>query len=480
MSPARPTGRAGDIVGVPAPGKEGTVPAGASPPCPREPGNGPGHLQLAFGINTTDMAVGMSPALPTSNSTTAGTIPPSRPETPSPAVKMGASTVSTTLQEKGGTAHSTPGSAAGTTVQPDPTPTELRLTTVTPAAIPKTPDCAETTLVTSVGTSSALATTSFGIKARTLSSPTSILLSPTQVATTHGTSQRPAVTTLLSSTSPGTGSASSLTATSDEPSTTPSDTTAALTTSMEATGSTPITSQPNGTTTSTSPGTTALDVTETVSLAFPTSLTSMETSSVVSTTDSSTTGTIPPSSPETGASTLETSLGTDRSSPPIASSPTAPASPDTSAESSMTTGDTTGTSDTSTGYSTPSQPVETTFGITSGTSTVTMETTPGTSTVPETSSAATGTEPSSPTTNSTQTTDDTLSTPTDLTTTAFCPTTASSTGPSYLFLSLQLTVPKDLGNTTMQELLLSKLREELQTTFPCAGLGVEWRGERRT
>ncbi|PKU39807.1 mucin-4-like [Limosa lapponica baueri] len=372
---------------------------------------------LALGTNLTDVTVGMSPALPTSptptetsalvpttNSTTAATIPPSRPETSSPEVQMDASTASTTLQEKGGTAHSTPRSAAGTMVQPDPIPTELGVTTVTPTPIPTTPDCAETTIVTSVGTSSALAVTSFGIKAGTLPSPTSILLSPTRVATTLGTSQRPAVTTLLGSTSPGTGSASSLTPTSDEPSTTPSDTTAALMTSTGATGSTPTASQPAGTTAGTSPGTstsapntpgastgtTAMDVTETVSPAFPTSLTSMKTSALVPTTDSTTAGTIPPSSPETGASTLETSPGTGSASLPTASSPTTPASTDTSAES-LTTVDTTATSDTSTGNTrTSSQPVGTTPGITSGTSTATAEPTPDTSTVPETSSAATG------------------------------------------------------------------------------------------
>ncbi|XP_061308262.1 UV excision repair protein RAD23 homolog [Pezoporus flaviventris] len=107
--------------------------------------------------------------------------------------------------------------------------------------------------------------------------------------------------------------------------------------------------------------------------------------------------------------------------------------------------------------------------------------TPGISTVSGTLSAATGTEPSSPAASSTQTTELALSTSADLPTMLpVCPTTTSNTSVSHLFLSLRLTVPLDLGNTTVQELLLSKLRGDLQTAFPCAGLAVEWRGKRRT
>ncbi|XP_068262799.1 integumentary mucin A.1-like isoform X2 [Nyctibius grandis] len=227
-------------------------------------------------------------------------------------------------------------------------------------------------------------------------------------------------------------------------------------------------------------GTTDRDVTATVPLTLPTSLAPMETSALLPTTASTTTGTIPPSSPETGTSTPErssTSLGTGSASSPTAPTPTA-----ASAEPSTAPAETTATSDTSTGLShTPSQPVGTMSRTTPGISTVTVGPALGTSTVPETSSAATGMEPSSLSADSAQTPEVTLSTPADLPVTLpVCPTATSNTSASHLFLSLRLTVPLDLGNTTVQELVLSKLHGHLQTKFPCAGLALEWRGKRRT
>ncbi|XP_075013267.1 uncharacterized protein LOC142085357 isoform X2 [Calonectris borealis] len=235
-------------------------------------------------------------------------------------------------------------------------------------------------------------------------------------------------------------------------------------------------------------GTATTDVTVTVSPTLPTSLTPMETSALLPTTDSSTAATLPPSSPETEASTPEmssTSLGTSSASPHTASPPTAPAPTATSAEPLTTLADTTATSVISTGVPestpTPSQLTGTTSRTTPAISTPTMGPTPGTPTVPGTLSAAMGTEPSSPATDPTQTPEIILSTPTDLPAMLpICPTATSNTSASHLFLSLRLTVPLDLGNTTVQELVLSKLREDLQMAFPCAGLAVEWRGKRRT
>ncbi|XP_049659324.1 sialidase-like isoform X2 [Accipiter gentilis] len=260
-------------------------------------------LDLTLGTTATDVTVTTSPTLPTSStptktmallpttdSTTAATVPPSSPETSAPEVLTDAFTASdatprgsgtaassiTTPQARGSAARSTPGSPTGTTVQPDPTPTGPGLTTGTPTPIPMatTPDCAETTIVTSVGTSTALAVSSFGVKTSPLPPSPSSPLSSTWVGTTLGTSTRqaPAVTMLLGSTSPGTGSTSSPTApaptaTSDEPSTTPLDTAATPVTSMGVPGSTSVPSQPAGTTAGTTPGTSTPTAPETSSAA---------------------------------------------------------------------------------------------------------------------------------------------------------------------------------------------------------------------
>ncbi|XP_040469612.1 mucin-5AC-like isoform X1 [Falco naumanni] len=235
-------------------------------------------------------------------------------------------------------------------------------------------------------------------------------------------------------------------------------------------------------------GTTVTDVTATVSLTLPTSLTPMETSPLLPTTDSTAAATLPPSSPETGASTLQrssTSLGTGSTSPPTMPPPTGPAPTAASAEPLTTLADTMATPAISTGVPgsnpTPSRPAGTTSRNTFDTSSHTVGLTSGTLTLSETPSTATGTEPSSPTTSSTQIPEVTPSTPADLSVmTSSCPTATSNTSASHLFLSLRLMVPQNLENTMVQELVLSKLRGNLLTTFPCAGLAVEWRGKRRT
>ncbi|XP_040469613.1 mucin-7-like isoform X2 [Falco naumanni] len=222
-------------------------------------------------------------------------------------------------------------------------------------------------------------------------------------------------------------------------------------------------------------GTTVTDVTATVSLTLPTSLTPMETSPLLPTTDSTAAATLPPSSPETGASTLQrssTSLGTGSTSPPTMPPPTGPAPTAASAEPLTTLADTMATPAISTGVPgsnpTPSRPAGTTSRNTFDTSSHTVGLT-------------SGTEPSSPTTSSTQIPEVTPSTPADLSVmTSSCPTATSNTSASHLFLSLRLMVPQNLENTMVQELVLSKLRGNLLTTFPCAGLAVEWRGKRRT
>ncbi|XP_027667647.1 mucin-7 isoform X2 [Falco cherrug] len=222
-------------------------------------------------------------------------------------------------------------------------------------------------------------------------------------------------------------------------------------------------------------GTTVTDVTATVSLTLPTSLTPMETSPLLPTTDSTAAATLPPSSPETGASTLQrssTSLGTGSTSPPTMPPPTGPAPTAASAEPLTTLADTMATPAISTGVPgsnpTPSRPAGTTSRNTLDTSSQTVGLT-------------SGTETSSPPTNSTQIPEVTPSTPADLSVmTSTCPTATSNTSASHLFLSLRLMVPQNLENTMVQELVLSKLRGNLQTTFPCAGLAVEWRGKRRT
>ncbi|XP_053930836.1 protein let-653-like [Cuculus canorus] len=234
-------------------------------------------------------------------------------------------------------------------------------------------------------------------------------------------------------------------------------------------------------------GTTTIDVTATVSLTHPTSSTPKETSALLPNSASTTAVTIPPSNPERGASTLErssTALWTSSASSPTMLPPTAPAQTDTSSEPLTTLLDTTSDPNTITGIpgTTPdhTQPVGTTARTTPGISTLTKKSNSSTLTALETSSAATSTEPSSPATDSTQITEVTPSTPADLSTMPpVCPNPTSNTSAS-LFLSLQLTIPLDLGNTTVQEMVLSKLRVDLQTLFPCAGLAVGWRGKRRT
>ncbi|XP_025949235.2 mucin-2-like [Dromaius novaehollandiae] len=139
---------------------------------------------------------------------------------------------------------------------------------------------------------------------------------------------------------------------------------------------------------------------------------------------------------------------------------------------------------------TATQP-ETTTGTTPGISTQTSGTALDTMTVPQTSSAGMSTtnvtsvypstEPSSLATDLIQSPEVTISTTADKPTTLLvCPSAATNTSASHLFLSLRLTVPLDLENSVAQELILSKLRGDLQTAFPCAGFTVEWRGKRRT
>ncbi|XP_027541579.1 flocculation protein FLO11-like isoform X2 [Neopelma chrysocephalum] len=334
---------------------------------------------LLLSLAVLDLTLETMALLPNTSSSTAATLPPSSPATstaempmdaftPSAAAPQGSSPEAssiTTAQERGSTAHSTAGSPGlGLTTG---TPTGVGLTTGTPTSTSTaiTPNCPKATNVTSVGTSTAPAFSSFGAEMSTLPPPTSTLLSSTLVGTTVGTSthQGPATTTLLGSTSPRSASTSSpttpaLTDTSNKPLATPSDTTASLITSTVATKSTPAPSQPVGT-------------------------------------------------------TARTILGTS------------------------------------------------------------------TLTAPETPSATAGIDFSFPTTNSAQTSEVTRSTPADLPMPPpVCPTGSSNTSASRLFLSLRLSTPLDLGNSTVQELVLSKLRKNLQTAFPCAGLSLEWRGKR--
>ncbi|XP_069720876.1 uncharacterized protein [Phaenicophaeus curvirostris] len=194
-------------------------------------------------------------------------------------------------------------------------------------------------------------------------------------------------------------------------------------------------------------GTTTIDVTAAVFPTHPTSPTPMDTSALLPTSASTTETTTPPSNRETGAATLErssTALWTSSASSPTTPPPTAPAQTDTSSEPLKTPSDTTSNPNTITSIpettSYHSQPVGTTARTTRDISTLTKESDLCTSTVPETSSAATG---------------------------------------ASLFVSLRLTIPLDLGNTTVQEMVLSKLRVDLQTRFPCAGLAVGWRGKKR-
>ncbi|KAM6414380.1 uncharacterized protein O9250_005758 [Rhynochetos jubatus] len=233
-------------------------------------------------------------------------------------------------------------------------------------------------------------------------------------------------------------------------------------------------------------GTTTTDVTATVSPTVPTSPIPMDASALLPTTDSTTAVTLSPSSPETGASTLgmsSISLRTSSASPPTAPPPTAPAPTDASAKPSTTLADTTVTPFISMGNPgsnpAPSQLARTMSGTTPGISTLTMGPTPCTPRISGTPSTTVDMETSSHTTNSPQTPEVTPST-TDLPTTLpSCPSAASNTSASYLFLSLRLTVPLNLENTVVQELVMSKLRRDLQTEFPCAGLEVQWRGKRK-
>ncbi|XP_054241934.1 mucin-7-like isoform X2 [Indicator indicator] len=174
----------------------------------------------------------------------------------------------------------------------------------------------------------------------------------------------------------------------------------------------------------------------------------LETSALLPTTDSTTTAIVPSSRPGTGTSDLErssTSMGNDNTSPPTPPS-TTPAQTAASSEPLTTLSDT--TEDPNTSITLPrSSP---TSGQTAGTM---AKTTPAISTPTLGTTLGTLTEPATP---------------------------SAATGASHLFLSLRITIPLDLGNTTVQELVLSKLRQDLQTAFPCAGLAVEWRGQRRT
>ncbi|XP_071608496.1 uncharacterized protein [Heliangelus exortis] len=415
-----------------------------------------------LGATITDVAVTVSTTLPTSltptettvllpttNSTTTATVPSSSPETSAPEVLTDAFKVSTvtlgerspevsgisTLQAKGSTAHNIPGSPSSTAVDPSPTGLELTTSTPTPTPTAMKSNCAQTTTDTPRGTSLALAVTSFGVKRSTLPSPTSAALRLTSMGPTlrTSTSQGPAMTLLLGNTS------------LDETSTTTSDTTATTVTSTVVSRSTSAPNEPVATTPGSSiptapqtlsdtTGTTTKDVTTTVPSALSTSSIPMGTSALLS----ATAATIPPFSPETTQERSSISPETHSTS-----SPTTPAPAATSTKPSASPLDTTTIPDTRLPGSnpTPSQLVETISGITPGISTMTEETTLNTSAAPETLSAATD---------------------------------------ASLFLSLRLTVPLDLGNTTVQELVLSKLHEDLQTAFPCAGLALKWRGKRRT
>ncbi|XP_056354748.1 mucin-2-like isoform X1 [Oenanthe melanoleuca] len=474
---------------------------------------------LLLSLAVLDLPLETIALLPNTSSSTAATFPSSRPATSTPKMPMDAFTANastaqqsslaasniTMPQAKGSTAHSTPVSPRlGPTTSTTPaqlgpttstTPAGLGLTTTntpTPTSMAMTSDCDKTPTFTSVGTSTTLAASSFGVEMSMLPPPTSSLLSSTGVGTTLGTSthQGPAMTTLLGSTSLGTSTTSAsitreVTDTSDGPWMVLSDTMASLATTTDLPGSIPVPSQPAGTTPGTIPGTstptepetpsdtaetTAMGVTATVSPPLPTSSTPVESSTLLPATDSTTTATFLSSSPDTEASTPEessTSEETGNTSP--ASVPPPTTATEDSVESLTTLADTTASLAISTSdpmsISSSADPDETTPDIFPST----MESTPGT-------------ELSSPATSSAQTSEaTTLSTPTDLAVLpTACPSGSSNTSASQLFLSLRLTTPLDLGNTTVQEQVLTKLRENLQTEFPCAGLSLAWRGKRRT
>ncbi|XP_023788774.1 mucin-19-like isoform X1 [Cyanistes caeruleus] len=467
-------------------------------------GTGGLPLLLLLSLAVLDLPLETMALLPNTSSSTAATFPSSHPATSAPEMPMDAFTSSastaqwsspaasnvTTAQARGSTARSTPVSPGLGPTTTSSTPAGLGVTTTstpTPASVAMTPNCDKTATFMSMGTSTALAVSSFGVEMSMLRPPTSSLLSSTSTST-H---QRLAMTTLLGSTSPGTSTVSfsttsEVTDTSDRPLMTPSDTMAFLVTTTEVPGNTPVPRQPAGIMPRTIPGTstsrepetrsgtaetTAMGVTATVSPALPTSSTPMESSALLPTTDSTTTtATLLSSSPETEASTSEessTSTETGNTSPPTVPSPTT--TTEDSAESLATLADTTASPVIST-----SDPMNT------PSSSYPDRTTP--EIFPSTVELTPGTEPTSPATSSAQTSEaPTLSTPTDLPTLPpVCPSGSSNTSASHLFLSLRLTTPLDMGNTTVQELVLSKLREDLQTAFPCAGLALAWRGKRRT
>ncbi|XP_040423719.1 mucin-7-like isoform X2 [Cygnus olor] len=223
------------------------------------------------------------------------------------------------------------------------------------------------------------------------------------------------------------------------------------------------------------------DLNATAISALSASLKPTETTALQPTTASTGTASAPPSSPETGASTPETP-GT----PPGSSSPSLPTvAPHTAAPAEPSTApqDTTAPSHTSTGVPgstpTPSQPLGTTDGTSPGTSTLTTGTTPDTQASPQSPGATTGTEPSSPATNSTQSPNNTSSTSTALPMAQpACPGIMSPVRESHIFLSMRLASPLGLGNTNVQDLIVSELQHRLQVRFPHANFTMQWRGKK--
>ncbi|XP_021250760.1 integumentary mucin A.1-like isoform X2 [Numida meleagris] len=127
----------------------------------------------------------------------------------------------------------------------------------------------------------------------------------------------------------------------------------------------------------------------------------------------------------------------------------------------------------------PSPPQGTTTGTSPGVSTLTTGKPPETSMAPQSSSATIGTKPSSPATTPTQSLDITTSPSAELPPTLpTCPSAPSNASASQLFFSMRLTTPLDMGNTTVQKLLLAKLHRDLQAAFPCTGLMLQWRGNK--
>ncbi|XP_054022542.1 mucin-2-like [Dryobates pubescens] len=203
---------------------------------------------LLLSLDVLDLALETTTLLPTSDSTITATVPPFSSETFTPEVPMDAraatprgrspaASITPTPQAMGSPAHSTSGSPANTTVEPKLTPTGLGLTTGTPAPtfMAMTTNCAaETTIVTSVGTSTALSLSSSGVEINPLTAPTSASTPRPSVGTPLGTSTSPGPS---SSSSP---TAAAPTAASDEPSATPPNTV----TNTEVPGRYPASSQP--------------------------------------------------------------------------------------------------------------------------------------------------------------------------------------------------------------------------------------------